>query len=493
MLPLVTLAQSVQITEIMYDPEGSDTDYEWLEIHNTSGSSVDLDEWAFYENETNHGINDAGDGLTLASDGRAVIARNVDGFSSRYSSFSALLTESVFSLVNGGESIALTNPAGDVVGEVPYDPDTGAGGDGNSLQLSDNGWIAANPTPGETNATEATDGNDDSSSDSDYAIHIMDPRPEPNDSVDNITIDAGGVVPALAGLEVDIIGQVSGIDEHELDSLDFHWSLGNGDTATDLETSYTYEYPGTYVATLHVTTDEGDTRTDATTIEVMEPAVIISEVGQGGDAYIQLKNDTGRSVDLTGWSLSDGSDVFTFPAHTIHLDNEQLIITADISGLSSKDMQLRYPDGRVADSYTQPEEESSIANMQTTQTSRTYTPSADTNASGQSADNTGDDTGGEGEVQGTSTSATDTDRSVSLDDTFATGSQAAAALMATRQSGNTDTLWQWAGMLILLLLITVGTAILLRRVSKPADSPLVQASKFDINQIGENSDGNKED
>ncbi|MEX2514709.1 MAG: lamin tail domain-containing protein [Candidatus Paceibacterota bacterium] len=490
LLPPVAFGQTIQITEIMYDLDGTDADREWIEVHNTSGSSIDLNDWHFKENDVNHLLNPAEDGgdTVLSADAYAVIADDPDAFFADHANVSALVLDSSFGLSNTGEELAITDADEAVINEVTYDPDIGAGGTGNSLQLTGGNWIAADPTPGEANATEAADEDDDDSSGSegDYDIDIMDPRSEPSDSVDDIEIDAGDDIPALAGLAVDIRGEVDGVSDHVMDTLDFHWSLGNGDTATTRQTRYVYEYPGTYVATFRVTTDEGEVYTDATVVEVLEPAVTISAVGTGDDAYIQLENDTGRPVDLAGWSLSDGDDVFTFPVHTIHLDGEQLTITADVSGLSTSDIDLRYPDGRLAHSYVEEEGDEQTGITHTPTTQRTYAPPANTTESEQSVDKA---TGGEnesGQVQGSSTTTTDT--SISLDDAFATGDQAAAAMMATRNGGNTDTLWQWAGVLFLLLLITVGTAILMRRVSRPADSPLVQASKFNINQIGEDTD-----
>jgi thiamine phosphate synthase YjbQ (UPF0047 family) len=36
---------AVTINEIMYDPDGSDTNREWVELYNDGGSSVDLSAW----------------------------------------------------------------------------------------------------------------------------------------------------------------------------------------------------------------------------------------------------------------------------------------------------------------------------------------------------------------------------------------------------------------------------------------------------------------
>jgi hypothetical protein len=70
----------------------------------------------------------------------------------------------------------------------------------------------------------------------------------------------------------------------------------------------------------------------------------------------------------------------------------------------------------------------------------------------------------------------------------ADGSDQVAGVAASRSTGGqgsaaADIFWQWAGLLVVLLVTVVGTTLLLRRVSKPADNPAVQASQFDINEL----------
>ncbi len=40
------IAQNVVINEILYDPDGSDGGYEWIELYNTSGESISLSNWS---------------------------------------------------------------------------------------------------------------------------------------------------------------------------------------------------------------------------------------------------------------------------------------------------------------------------------------------------------------------------------------------------------------------------------------------------------------
>ncbi len=44
-LPVRAVEGTIQISEIMYDAPGKDTNQEWIELHNSSGSAIDLANW----------------------------------------------------------------------------------------------------------------------------------------------------------------------------------------------------------------------------------------------------------------------------------------------------------------------------------------------------------------------------------------------------------------------------------------------------------------
>lgn len=491
-LPGLAHAQEIQITEVMYDLDGTDADREWLEIRNVSGSSLDLSDWRFHENDTDHLLSAADEGgdTMLAAGAYAVIAQTPSAFRGDHPDYSELLLDSAFTLSNTGETIAMTNPSGEVVAEVTYDPEIGAGGDGNSLQLHDGEWLAANPTPGRDNATvAASDTDDDDADTSDVDVHFLDPRPDPPDISDNIRIDANGQEVAIVGLEVELIADISGIEDRQHDELQIAWSLGNGDTASGEEIFYTYTHPGEYVVTLRVTDDEGDTHTDTITVDVLTADFDITDVEPGEGGHISLRNDTGRSVDVSNWQLTSAGEVFAFPDHTIFLNGQELVVPADISGLSGARATFSLPDGSVVATSSLDQQKDS-SETEDTQPVVAYTAPA----AGSAKDKNDDDvdnsikeesTSSDPQVRGTSTATTATS-SISPADTFADTARAAGT--NDRPARDNDLLWQWGGMLMVLLVITVGTALLLRRVSKSTVDPIVQTAKFDINEIGENKD-----
>jgi hypothetical protein len=138
LLFIIPFSSAVQISEIMYDLEGGDAGYEWVEIYN-DGEDTDLCQLRFYEQETNHYVK--GDDCHLASGEYAIIADQVENIN-----VDCLVLDSTFSLSNSGELLCLRN-SGDDLFCVEYSSAMGASGNGESLQFVNGEWQALEPTP----------------------------------------------------------------------------------------------------------------------------------------------------------------------------------------------------------------------------------------------------------------------------------------------------------------------------------------------------------
>ena len=126
------MAQTVVINEIHYNPstaQGSDTNYEFIELYNSGSSSVDLGDYYF------SGITYTfSSGTSIASGAFVVIARNDDNYSGSIEWTSGVLT-------NSGETLTLYDGSGNTIDQVAFDNaspwPTPPDGDGPSLELSD--------------------------------------------------------------------------------------------------------------------------------------------------------------------------------------------------------------------------------------------------------------------------------------------------------------------------------------------------------------------
>jgi len=98
------------------------SDHEWIEIYVTSEEPVDLTDWKFYENETNHGLElYQGESVVLEPGEYAIIADVAENFIVDYPEFAGKVFDSSWSsLKEGGEEIGLVNSSGDFVELFTY-------------------------------------------------------------------------------------------------------------------------------------------------------------------------------------------------------------------------------------------------------------------------------------------------------------------------------------------------------------------------------------
>ena len=143
----------IVINEIMYNLEkGSDSGREWVEIFNDSDAAIDLTDWRFYENDTNHKLTLIQGDINISPNRYAVIVDKPDQFLADNPGYSGTLFDSAFSLSNSGENLAIKDADLKIINQVTYNSSWGADGDGNSLQRKDSSsWGVKNPTPGVAN------------------------------------------------------------------------------------------------------------------------------------------------------------------------------------------------------------------------------------------------------------------------------------------------------------------------------------------------------
>ncbi|MBN2367954.1 lamin tail domain-containing protein [Candidatus Woesearchaeota archaeon] len=128
----------VMVTEIMYDPEGSDTGREWIELYNSGSSAVDITGWKFNEDGSNHGLTIYQGSLEIAPGGSMIIARNGDSFMADHTGYPGNIVTATFSLVNsGGEELYIMD---DELSAVDYvNLSTNEENEGYSIELKNTG------------------------------------------------------------------------------------------------------------------------------------------------------------------------------------------------------------------------------------------------------------------------------------------------------------------------------------------------------------------
>lgn len=151
MVLLAVDVHALQITEIMYNPDGSDDGREWIEIYNDGSEVLNLSGMKFFESGTNHRTKLINGEISLDS-GEFALVIDSDEFFIDYPEFETsniAIFDSSFSLSNKGEYLAIKFD--DVIADVNYTDDAD---EGYSLSLYDFGWNMSNEiggSPGEIN------------------------------------------------------------------------------------------------------------------------------------------------------------------------------------------------------------------------------------------------------------------------------------------------------------------------------------------------------
>ncbi len=157
-------ATDIIFTEIMYDPAGSDTDHEWVEIYNSGADPVTLvegsgtDSWRFFDG-SNHTLTFVQGSLTIAPGGVAILASDATTFLTDHPGFTGMVLDTVMSLNNTTDTLKLSADKGvSWFGELTYQNTQGGSSDGKSLEKIGLVWQSSNAdggTPGTITTTSA--------------------------------------------------------------------------------------------------------------------------------------------------------------------------------------------------------------------------------------------------------------------------------------------------------------------------------------------------
>lgn len=323
--PLDSFA-NIEITEIMYDQEGTDTDYEWVEIYNT-GNDIDISEWHFYENDVHHGL--APDGfMTLESGERALIVQNIEIMRSELGNTLNLIKSS-FSLNNTGEELAMSDIDKLIHTSATYSSDDGGMGNGYSLQKSGNNWIQAEPTPGKINSTT----NQSSLNNASITENVVNNLVEKSSVTKKQDFYTGFIEvldQPIARSEIQIEAYVTHTKNSKVTKKIkggiYFVNFGDGsflELDERIDVQHIYEYPGSYEIVFEFfpsrLTKEYDRDSKVITrrkITVVEPIITIADIDDRGAIILENNGDT--EIDISEWNIynTKNNQEYVFPKYS---------------------------------------------------------------------------------------------------------------------------------------------------------------------------------
>ena len=362
--------EDLLISEVMYNPQGADSDHEWVEIYNAGTDSLTLIGGAtpvslrLVDGGSNRvlALEAAQGDMTLAAGEYAILAQNAATFLDNNPGYSGTLIEvSGMSLGNTSDTLALRiGTDGAVWSGLTYFNTWGGDENGKSLEKVD--VLGSNE---EINWTESS-----SLGGTPGVAYGSNAKPQAVfSSVDQAEVGKEIVFDASASNDTD--GSV----------VLYRWDFGDGTSTESVENSinHAYNLAGNFVVVLEVSDNEGATDRTQKTITINDSVVYSEEVmlsellpapgavtdwdGNGtadsNDEWIELCNTGSTSFDLGGYSLDDiadgGSNPYVFSQGEVLAVGEcRAFYKKDTSLILNNDqdsVRLVKPDGSLLEEF----------------------------------------------------------------------------------------------------------------------------------------------
>ncbi len=385
---------NVVVNEIAWMGTTSSANAEWIELANTSDSSVSLDGWKLAATDGSPSISLSG---TIAGSGYFVLERTSDA------TLPSVTAGGIYSgsLSNSGEHLALKDAGGSVVDDIDASGGWQAGDNTTkeTMQRAGSGWLTGAPTPGSANITPpvsggtgdtsgssggtdssgtGTTGGDSGGSGGDTSGSKNDsdttetPSQDPANGSSTGSSSAGtagtgsalpapkkaSVTPvkpdptysarmiapdyATAGVGIPFSVVVRQNGGRDMVRGRFEWSMGDGARYSFKENTsfqHVFYYPGDYAVTLtyfsSVLKDEPDS-IHRKVITVVPAA--LSVTGTTDDGGLIIHNAAKKDIDLYGWRiLSESRSIdYTLPQYTVAPKGGDLSLSSHILGFETE-------------------------------------------------------------------------------------------------------------------------------------------------------------
>jgi len=356
----------IEISEIMYDVDGTDTGREWIEVYNSGADNIDFSKYKLFEAGVNHGITNPGEDGIVNNSSYAVIADDPTKFKIDFPTYSGKLFDSTFSLSNDGETLSIKDNTLNIVDSVGYDISLGAKGDGKSLQKINGSWVASLPTPGleniytndippttatSTDQTATTTATSTATSTATTTfvtqtitktvVKYISVHSNPEDlsgyqGESTLEISAGRERLTYVGVPIKFSAKHKSTQGFN-NSIDYSWTYGDGSKDTGIDVSHTYKYPGEYVVVLNGESGS-EKAVSKTVVKVLDPNISITLISSGD---FEIKNLGSEDINLGGWEVKDAVSKFIFPEDTIVGAGKSITIPKEYSKISGEnDIEL---------------------------------------------------------------------------------------------------------------------------------------------------------
>jgi len=400
----------VKFSEINYDPIGSDTGHEWVEVYNDDMESIDFTKYKFCEGGSCHNIKAFNESKEIEKNTFAILSSKPDIFLKEHENFSGIIFKSSFSLKNTeGEKLELEDSDKQIISVLEYNPEIG-GKNGDTLSVIDGDLVNSLPTPGEENIfkekeekednedaeenNNTSDNNNDnnkdeeSSEDEDENIDeeknndfLEDETLEEdeniekknktektyveinNDNNNSDTIDGQKKIKVeieknniiIAGADSIYNSKVFKLSDSNVENEDdvkYFWNFGDGQTSSQKNPKHVYHSSGEYVIYLKALINGWSGQTKVL-VKVLDSPVIIKDVDYNLGKII-LENKSKYVIDISGFKIKTMKGVFIIPEDTYINKKSELNFSLEILKLKfeKKDsVSLTYSNDKIVNVF----------------------------------------------------------------------------------------------------------------------------------------------
>jgi len=329
-MPVLAVASGgdIAISEVFFDPSGTDTGLEYIVIKNFGSADVNLGGWDLYP---------AGVGyfnfpnFTLAHGEEVKIHIRASGSADAANLYHGVASAN---MGNSSGSVALFSSTAHtkemVVSYVRYQKpgssesktwestasDAGIWTAGDFIDISDflegqvltltnfnqknssAGWGAGSGV--ENTSPPPTPENSDEEDDSAEAPAQSGGKVTMAESESKLKADAGDDRTVLAGAEVAFEASAEGFNEDSFNKARYSWNFGDGFLGEGKKVAHSFAYPGVYTVFLTVSS-AGIAVSDSVKITTVANPVIMSEIKLG--EFFEIYNASPRKIDFSGFGI----------------------------------------------------------------------------------------------------------------------------------------------------------------------------------------------
>ncbi len=364
LLPLPVFG-GVAINEVLFDPAGTDTGLEWIEIYNSGLTAENLSGWQLYPDGI--GYFSFPDGFVLPPGSFVVVNLRTSGTNSASELYHSSASSNMGN-TSGSAALFSGEPRGEDTiksfvqwgrAEETWESDAEKAGlwtkgdfidlsdfvEGGSITLAVDGVATGGVNSWKITPSPTTDSPSYASTSPPTISSAAPQVPIPQ-----IKAYAGEDRTVTAGSLVEFQGNALGTKDEPLENARFWWNFGDGETKEGKAISHSFRIPGNYTVGLHVSSGLYAV-SDYLLVKVVPNQLRIASVIPRKAGFIKIANPGKTEIDLGGWILESGGKQFVIPWKTKVAAEAEIAfanITTGLLSLASSPVSIRYPNGTVA-------------------------------------------------------------------------------------------------------------------------------------------------